>query len=174
MNQQDFLLECGKSYLDVLAALGYFRAVVQERCDHVVRKHSPVLAEVLGVKAGDLKWSQYSAPDKPSSAAVESASLGWRAKRQENLYLYFTVCWVSEPDEGELPINVQVDLWFKDRKKASDLAARLDDLCDQPPFADQTWEFGSDGQTLIFWIGLEETEFSLFDEKLDQLLVLQR
>jgi hypothetical protein len=171
MNQQDFLLECGRSYLDVLAAMGYFRAVVQERCGRVVGKHKAVLAGVLGVKVDDLKWSPYAKPDKPSSAAVESAWLGWQAKRKEDLYLHFYVGWDSEPDEDELPLNVEVDLWLKDRKKASDLAARLDDRCDQPPFAEQPWKFGSDGQTLSFWLGLEENEFSRFGEKLDQLLV---
>jgi len=164
VNQQDFMRECGKSYLDVLAALGYFRTGVQERCDHVVDKHIPALAGVLGVKADDLKWSPY---DKP---VVESASLGWQAKRQEDLYLYFTVAWDSEPDDGELPLNVCVDFWLKDKMKASELAARLDDLCDQPPFADQPWKFAADGRLLSFWIGLEESEFLRFDEKLDQLL----
>jgi len=170
MNQQDFLQECSKSHLEVLAALGYFRGVVQERCDHVVDKHIAVLAGILGVKVDDLKWSPYADPDKPSPVGVENASLGWKAKRQEDLYLYFTVNWDSGADQGESPLNVLVDFWLKDKEKATSLAARLDDLCNDPAFADQPWEFGSDSHTLSFWMDFDQSEFLRFDEKLDQLL----
>ena len=169
MNQQDFLRECSKSHLDVLAALGYFREVVQERCDLVVDQHIKVLAGILGVNVDDLRWSPYAAPDKPSSAGIDRASLGWKAKRREDLYLYFTVNWDSGADPDEPPLNVLVDFWLKDKEKASALAARLDDRCNDPAFADQPWEFVSDSHTLSFWIGFGENEFLHFDGKLDQL-----
>jgi hypothetical protein len=171
MNQQDFLQECGRSYLDVLAALGYFREVLHEGCGRVVEKHIAPLAGVLGVPVQDLRRSPYADPDKPSSAGIESASLGWKARRQEDLYLYFYVRWDREVEQGESPLNAQMDMWLKDREKARSLAARLDDLCDDPTFADQPWNYAFDGATVLsFWIGLQESEFSRFEEKLDQLL----
>jgi hypothetical protein len=172
MNQQDFLQECGKSYLQVLDALGYFREVVHEKCDRVVDKHIAVLAGVLGVDVDVLKRLPYADPDKPSSAGIESASLGCKAKRQEDLCFWFYINWNREVDQGESPLNVEIDIWLKDRTKAKSLAARLDNLCDDPHFADEPWCFEFDGtDCLCFYIVLEENEFPHFDQKLNQLLV---
>jgi hypothetical protein len=171
MSQQDFLQECGGSYLDVLAAMGYFREVVWKHCQLVAEKHLPILAELLRVPVGDLKRSRHNVPDNPSSGAISFAELGWKAKRQENLYLYFYIGWNREfdrNDEADSPMKVEFLVWLKDEEKSKSLAAKLDDLDQEPLFDGQPWwhETGS----LHFWLNLRNDELPSFAEKLDQLL----
>jgi len=102
---------------------------------------------------------------------IDIAELGWKLKRQEDLYLYFYVEWDREVDEGELPVNAAMAIWLKNQKKYKSLTAKLDDFCDDPRFADQPWSYWFDeAHLLVFSIGIETHEFSRFDEKLDELL----
>jgi hypothetical protein len=117
MNQEQFLRECGKSYPEAMAALAYFRRSVQQQCIPVVQKYLKEFAEVLGVAHKDLKLTEYADPDRPTPAFSGVFSLGWQAKRSDDLYLYFFLCWVGKPDEnaapwlnfGRLEIEVTVD-----------------------------------------------------------------
>jgi len=155
----------------VLTALGYFREVVCKGCERVRDNHIDALAGVLGVDAGDLRRSPHAAPDR-TSLGVESVELGCKAKRQEGLYLYFYVNW--DRDGGDPPLSVRMHLYIGDRGRRESLATALDNLYDDlrkdPAFAGEPWDYKSYRSQSAFWIILGESEFSLFEEKLDQLL----
>jgi hypothetical protein len=108
-----------------MAALGHFRQLVQEQCKPVVQNGIIELGKVLGVSPDDLKQTQYADPEKLVPTTGGETNLGWQAKRSENLYIHFLVCWDSEP-KAEVPLSVGIDLWIKDRKKRDGLQAKLD------------------------------------------------
>ena len=94
MNQEQFLSECGESYPEAMAALGYFRQLVQQRCKAVVAKRLKELSDLLGVAHRSLKLIKYADPDRPISTPSEYLNVGWQAKRAEDLYFYFYLSWV--------------------------------------------------------------------------------
>lgn len=169
MNQQEFLQECGESYPEAMAALGFYRQLVQRDCETVSKKRIQELCDVLGVSLQDLKWLEYAKPDKPSFVIPDEVALGCLAKRSENLYLYFCLSWPSEPDEDCTPVGIVIDIWIKDRKKRESLTAKQDQLVEDPAFADEPWLYESGADCINFWMDLNEGELPQIDEKLDQL-----
>jgi hypothetical protein len=61
-------------------------------------------------------------------------------------------------------------LFLEDRERKESLEAALADHCDDPAFANEPWEYESNGNGVSFSIALEESEFASFEAKLDQLL----
>jgi hypothetical protein len=168
MNQQQFLQECGKSYPEALAALGYFRQLVLQRCNTVVQKRIQELGEVLGVPHQELKLLEYARPDRIVSDVPDEVILGWRAKRLENFHLYFYLSW-RQPDEDYAPIGIVIGIWIKDRNKQEGLGAKLDRLSEDPAFASEPWLYYSYPNFSEFWMNVKEDELQQVDEKLDQL-----
>jgi hypothetical protein len=171
MNQQQFLQECGKSYPEAMAALGFFRQSVLQSCKTVIHKRISDLGEVLCISDQDLKLLEHARPDKPMSAVPDQVELGWKAKRSEDLYLYFYLCWLREPDEGYAPIGVAIAIYIKDRNKRENLAAKLDQLSEHPPFDGEPWLYSSDSDVIEFWMEVKEDELPQVGDKLDQLFV---
>ncbi|MCX6624328.1 MAG: hypothetical protein NTY38_25350 [Acidobacteria bacterium] len=166
MNEQQFLLECGKSYPDAMAALGYFRQLVQRQCEAVVRKRTQELCEVLGISSQDLKLQEHASPDKLSPAVQDVVELGWKARRAENLWLRFYLYWQREPDEGSEPLGVGICVWIRDRNKLKALGAKLDQHVEDPRFGVEPWDYVSD---MFFSLDMKEAELPQVDEKLDEL-----
>ena len=169
MNQQQFLQECGKSYPDAMAALGFFRQLVQQRFKAVVQAHITELAEVLGIPRQDLKLLAYANPDKPAMAVSEEVCLGCQAKRSENLDLYFCLYWNREPDEDSAPLGVVISVWIKDRNKREALAAKLDQFADIPPFDGEPWFYGDESDDIEFYMSVKEDDLPRADDKLKEL-----
>jgi hypothetical protein len=169
MNQQQFLLECGKSYPDAMAALAYFRQLVQQRCKPVVDQRLQEIGEILGVPRQDLKLLEHANPDKPAAAVPDQVELGWKAKRAENLYLYFYLYWLREPEEDSAPLGVAITIWIKDGNKRDALAAKLDQLSDDSSFDGEPWTYSFYSDIIEFWMDLKEDELPQVGDKLDQL-----
>lgn len=166
MNQDQFLRECGKSYPEAMAALGYFRTSILQQCKPVVQKRIREFAEILGVSAQDLKLTEYIEPDRPLPTVPDKISLGWQAKRSEDLYLYFYLCWTRETVEDSDPLSIVIAIWIKDRKKREELAAKLAQLKEGSPFRDEPW-LVTDRR---FRMHMQEGEIPQVGDKLDALL----
>jgi|SRR5579863_919296 len=139
MNQEQFLCECGKSYPEAMAALGYFRQLVQKQCKAVVEKRLKELSDVLSVSHKSLKLIEYAEPDRPVSTPSEHLNVGWQAKRADNLYLYFYLYWVPTPEDASEPLGVGITFWVKDGRKREALATELDRHSEDVAFEDEPW-----------------------------------
>jgi hypothetical protein len=168
MNQQQFLRECGKSYPEAVAALGYFRQLVRQQCERVVQKRIKDLGKVIGVSPQDLKITEYSDPDWLDSAVADQVSLGLQARRSESLYLYFYLYWLHEPEEGSAPLGVAIDIWIN-RSKREALDRKLDQHCEAPAFKGEPWNYSAVGNILEFWLDIKESDLPRFGDKLDAL-----
>jgi len=165
MNQQQFIRECGKSYPEAMAALGYFRQLVQQQCDPVVQKRIKELGKVIGVPHEDLRVTEYTNPDRPGPTIAEQVSLGLLARRSENLYLYFYLYWFREPDEYWTPLGVAIDIWIKDQSKRKALDAKINQRIYAPAFQSEPWEYVD----LEFWLAVKDSELPRAGDKLDEL-----
>jgi hypothetical protein len=121
MNQEQFLHECSKTYPEAMAALGYFRQLIQEQCKTVVEKRLGEFAKAIGI-AQDLKLVEYAAPDRPVPNALNATDLGWQARPSDELYLYFYLRWTRPPDDDSARMSVVIAIWLKDRGKRELLA----------------------------------------------------
>ena len=138
-DQEQFLPECGKSYPEAMVALGYFRQLVQRQCKPVVEKRLKELSEVLNVSHQSLRLIPYAEPDKLVSTLSEYFSVGWQAKRAENLYLQFYLSWVRKPEDDSGPLGVAITIWVSDNRKCEALAAELDRHDEDVAFKDEPW-----------------------------------
>lgn len=165
MNQEQFFDECGRSYPEAMAALGYFRELVQQRCKTAVEKHLKELSDALGVSHQSLRLMAYAEPDRPTASASEFLNVGWQAKRAENLYLYFYLSWVPKPEDDSGPLGVGITIWVKDAEKRNALAKELDQHSEDAAFKGEPWYLG--GRS--FWLAIEEGELPQVALKLDAL-----
>jgi hypothetical protein len=165
VSQEEFLRECGKSYPEAMSALAYFRQAIQQQCKAVVQQRIDGFAEILGVSPWNLKLTEYAEPDNPKLTAWDETNLGWQAKRSDDLYLYFYLCWTRQPDKDVAPLSVRISIWIKDREKREGLAALLDRHSDDPAFKDQPWYVDE----RHFWMSIQEHEIPRVADKLDAL-----
>ena len=164
-DQEQFLLECGKSYPEAMVALGYFRQLVQQQCKPVVEERLKELSESLNVSRQSLKLIEYAEPDRPVSTLSEYLSVGWQAKRAENLYLQFYLCWVPKPEDDLGPLRVGISIWVKDNRKREALAAELERHDGDVAFKDEPWVLK--GRT--FWLTMKEGDLPQLADKLNAL-----
>jgi hypothetical protein len=165
MNQEQFLFECGKSYPEAMVALGYFRQLVQQQCKPVVEKRLEELSEVLNVSRQSLRLIEYAEPDRLLSTPSEYLSVGWQAKRAENLYLYFYLSWVRKPEDDSGPLGVAITIWVRDNGKREALAAELHRHREDVAFKDEPWVLK--GRT--FWLTMKEGDLPQLADKLNAL-----
>jgi hypothetical protein len=166
--QEQFLLECGKSYPEAMVALGYFRQLVQRQCKPVVEKRLKEVCEVLNVSRQSLSRpypSEYVDPDRPVSTPSEYLSVGWQAKRADNLYLYFYLSWVRKPEDDSGPLGVAITIWVSDKGKREALAAELHRYREDVAFKDEPWVLK--GRT--FWLTMKEGDLPQLADKLNAL-----
>jgi len=167
-DQEQFLLECGKSYPEAMVALGYFRQLVQQQCKPVVEKRLKELCEVLNVSRQSLSRPfAYAEPDRPVSTPSEYLSVGWQAKRAENLYLQFYLSWVPKPEDDSGPLGVAITIWVKDNGKREALAAELLRHREDVAFKDEPWETRLNGRE--FWLTMKEDDLPQLADKLNAL-----
>ena len=165
-DQEQFLVECGKSYPEAMVALGYFRQLVQEQCKLVVEKRLKEFCEALNVSRESLSEpSTYSEPYELVSAPREYFSVGCRAKRSENLYLEFYLSWVPKPEDDLGPLGVGISIWVSDKGKREALAAELDQRDENVAFKDEPWVLK--GRT--FWLTMKEGDLPQLADKLNAL-----
>ena len=168
MNQERFLIECGKSYPEAMVALGYFRQLVQQQCKPVVEKRLKELSEVLNVSHQSLSRPyEYAEPDRPVSTPSEYLNVGWQAKRADNLYLYFCLSWVRKPEDDSGPMGVAITIWVKDNGKREALAAELLRHREDVAFKDEPWESKLKGRG--FWLTMKEDDLPQLADKLNAL-----
>jgi hypothetical protein len=173
MNQQEqeFINECGRSYPDVLAAVAYFRNMIQERCTIAANRRLGELTGVLGLtQKEELVLKSYEDKGSPASAKGR-VEVGCQALSQDNPNFYFFVEWDRSVETGARRVSLNAQIRLKDREKANSLVSTLDNLIEQPAFSDEPWEYAPDSPSLMFWLYLEQNELSLLDERLDELLV---
>jgi hypothetical protein len=170
MEQQQFLRECGKSYPEVWAALAYFRQLVQRQCETVVQKRIKEFCNVLAVSDKHLELKEYAYPDSPVPARLDHLKcLGWTARPSDNLHIYSYMYWDPKPEEGSTPLGVGIEIWIKNGSKRKQLAAQLDQHCENPAFRnDKRWYCGQNGQSYAFWMEMTESDLPQFEQKLDQ------
>ena len=166
-DQEQFLLECGKSYPEAMVALGYFRQLVHKQCKPVVEKRLKELSEVLNVSHQSLKLIEYVYPDGPVSTPSEYLDVGWQAKRADNLYLYFYLSWVPKPEDDSGPLGVAITIWVKDKGKREALAAELYRHREDVAFKDEPWESTLNGRE--FWLPMKEDDLPQMADKLNAL-----
>ncbi len=166
-DQEQFLLECGKSYPEAMVALGYFRQLVQQQCKPVVEKRLKELSEVLNVSHQSLKLIKYAEPDQLASTLSEYFSVGWQAKRAENLYLQFYLSWVRKPEDDSGPLGVAITIWVSDNRKCEALAAELYRHREDVAFKDEPWESNLSGRK--FWLTIKEGDLPQMADKLNAL-----
>lgn len=171
MEQQQFLRECGRSYPYVMAAVAYFRQLVQKQYKEVVQRRIEEFAEVIGLSRKDLKLTEYLYPAKPTPISSEPIYLGLQAKRQEDLYLYFYSYWSPEPEEDSAPQGVGIDIWIKNASKRKELVAKFDQHSEDTAFRNEPWKCGQlpNVESYSVWMEMKDGDFPQFDEKLDKL-----
>jgi hypothetical protein len=165
MNQQLFLSECGKSYPEVIAALAYFRQSIYQQCKPVVQKRIKEFAKALGVPHEKLKLSEYAWPDSYVPTDLTEMGLGWKARRSQDLCLFFYLCWDLNP-ESSVPLSVVISFWIKDSMKLEKLEGELDQHRNDAGFKDEPWKLYGGRQ---FWMALQESEIPQVGDKLDVL-----
>src|SRR5262249_35754051 len=115
-----------------------------------------------------LKLTEYADPDRLVPTNADPICLGLQARRSENLYFYFYLYWLREPESNSAPLGVVIDIWINHTKQ-EELAAKLDQHCEDTPFASELWEYCRDGDTLDFSLAIKESELPRVGDKLDTL-----